>query len=45
MRLTIPDPVEREIRKCRHEAAKYRHQRNEARAEIDRLRAQLAARG
>ncbi|BBX04319.1 hypothetical protein MMOR_52550 [Mycolicibacterium moriokaense] len=45
MELTVkvPDVAEQAIRNLRRECAKYRRQRNEARAEVARLRAELAA--
>lgn len=39
----LPDPVEDEMRRLRREAAKYRHQRNAARAEVVQLQAELDA--
>ena len=42
MQFNVPDPVEREIRSLRKEAAKLRIQRNEARAVAGVLRTELA---
>lgn len=45
MELTVkvPDAAAEAIRQLRRESAKYRRQRNEARAEVARLRAEIAA--
>lgn len=43
LQFTVSDPVEREIRSLRRECAKLRVQRNDARAEVDALRAELRA--
>lgn len=37
----VPNPVEAEIKKLRTQAARYRNQRNEARREVEALRAEL----
>jgi uncharacterized coiled-coil DUF342 family protein len=41
MQLKVTDPVEAEIRSLRRESMKYRHQRNDARAEVAQLRAEV----
>jgi hypothetical protein len=43
MQFDVPDPIEQEIRKLRRECAKYREQRNDLRAALAEVRAEMEA--
>ncbi|WP_420879811.1 hypothetical protein [Rhodococcus sp. (in: high G+C Gram-positive bacteria)] len=41
LNVQVPNPVQAEIKKLRTQAARYRNQRNDARREVESLRAEL----